>query len=142
MLLIPANVPPLIDGPWQSAQPLFIPVWSIFPPAKLVKLVSDCAWQLAHCAALLRGMWLAGMPLAFCPSWQVPQVLVSPAKVSWGKLRAGANDRVEWQTSHDEVVATWLAGFPVARVPSWQVQQPPDPTAVWLNTTAPNELTL
>jgi hypothetical protein len=40
MLLMPAKVPPVIDGPWQSAQPLVIPVWSILPPEKLVKSFS------------------------------------------------------------------------------------------------------
>ena len=143
MLLIPANMLPVIDGPWQSAQPLVIPVWSIFPPEKLVKLVSvDWTWQLPHCAPLLRGIWLTGIPVATRPSWQVAQVLVSPPSAVCGKLRTGVNAKVEWHTSHDKMVDIWVDDFPVALVPSWQVQQAPGPTAEWLKTTAPKELTL
>lgn len=82
MLLIPANVDPVIEGPWQSAHPLDMPAWSIFPPAKLVKPVSvEATWHEPHIAGLVRGIWFAGVPNAFSPLWQVAQVLVSPRSV-------------------------------------------------------------
>jgi hypothetical protein len=39
MLVMPAKLEPLMDGPWHSAQPLTMPVWSIVAPEKLVKPV-------------------------------------------------------------------------------------------------------
>jgi len=49
MLLIPAKVPAPTLGPWQVEQPLTIPVWSICPPAKLLKPFSvEAIWQVAH----------------------------------------------------------------------------------------------
>lgn len=106
MLLIPANVDPVIDGPWQSAHPLVMPAWSIFPPAKLVKPVSvEATWHEPHIAGEVRGIWLAGIPKALSPLWQVEQVLVSPRSDEWLNPFAGMNAMVEWQTSHDKLVS-------------------------------------
>src|SRR5438132_1144439 len=49
MLVMPAKVPAPMPGPWQSAQRPARPVWSICPPAKLLKPLSvEAMWQVPH----------------------------------------------------------------------------------------------
>jgi len=68
-LTTPANCPP-----WHDAQPVVIPVWSIFQLVKVTVLV----WQFSHGAKV--GKWFAG--LLMTPSdwllWQLAHPLVTP----------------------------------------------------------------
>ena len=66
-------------------------------------------------------MWVAFLPVALVPSWQLTQLLTMPV---WSNL-AGSQAVVEWQLSHSEFVGTWLAFLPVAFTPSWQDEQLP-----------------
>lgn len=59
-------------------------------------------------------MWLAGLPVAVFPLWQVEQV---PGAIpAWLKV-AGVQALVLWQLSQAAVVGIWLAGLPVAVLP-------------------------
>ena len=75
-VVVPKNVLGAIPGPWQVAHPLVTPVWSIWPPAKVVKPFRvDATWQAAHPA--LVGRWLAGLPVASVPLWQLTQLPIT-----------------------------------------------------------------
>ena len=77
-------------------------------PAKLVVLV----WQVSHAAVV--GTWVAGLPLAVVPLWQVAQPDVMPLWLKTAPVNAVV---LLWQVSHAAVVGTWFAGLPFAAVP-------------------------
>ncbi len=72
-------------------------------------------------------MWLAFLPMAATPLWQLLQPLVIPV---WSKRVAGRHARLEWQLSQPAVVGMCPAGLPVAATPLWQLAQLPV-TCVW-----------
>lgn len=81
-------------------------------------------WQSSQ--LLLVAMWVAGLPVAVVPLWQLKQV---PVTLLWSKL-ATVQLEVLWQVSQEALVAMWVAGLPVAVVPLWQLAQVPV-TALW-----------
>ena len=84
-------------------------------------------------------MWVAGLPVAVVPLWQVEQV--PGATPVWLKV-AGVQALVLWQVSHDAVVGMCVVGLPVAVVPLWQVEQVPGATPVWLKVAGVQALVL
>ena len=66
-------------------------------------------------------IWLAFLPSALIPSWQLTQLPVMPVCVKF----AGVHAVVVWQVSHDCVVGMWFVPLPVAMVPLWQEAQVP-----------------
>ena len=70
---------------------------------------------------LLAGIWLAGLPVAIVPLWQLKH---SPTTWAWSTRVAGFQAPVAWQLSQLSVVLIWFAGLPVAIVPLWQLAQP------------------
>ena len=76
-------------------------------------------WQASQ--ALVVVMWVADLPVAWVPLWQLEQLAVIPA---WLKL-AGVHAEVEWQSLHCAVVVMCVAGLPAALLPLWQDEQVP-----------------
>ena len=72
---------------------------------------------MSHAAVV--GMWLAGLPSAIVPLWQLAQV---PVTWVWS-TRAGSQAVVVWQLWQFALDAMWLVGLPSAMVPLWQVEQ-------------------
>ena len=68
-------------------------------------------------------MWLAVLPVALVPLWQLEQV-VALVKVLWSALAPVQVVLDLWQLSQLAVVDRWLAVLPVATVPLWQLEQP------------------
>ena len=68
-------------------------------------------WQSAH--KLLVLIWVAGLPVAVVPLWQVEQVAVTPVceKV------AGVHAAVPWHEPQSAEVGRCVAGLPVAALP-------------------------
>ena len=64
-------------------------------------------------------MWLADLPFAFVPSWQVEQAALVSA---WLKV-AGTQAATLWQSSQALLVEKCVAGLPLALVPLWQLAQ-------------------
>ena len=68
MLVIPAKLLPVIEGPWQATQLLVIPLWLNLEPENLAPLPTGVAvmlepaptWHDSHAA--LVGTWLPGNP--------------------------------------------------------------------------------
>lgn len=74
--------------------------------------------------------WLAGLPLAPEPLWQVTQEFgAMPVCVKF----AGTHAVVRWHESHDIDVGRCLPGLPLAAAPLWQVKHAPGVTPTWLN---------
>ena len=67
--------------------------------------------------------WLAFLPVALAPLWQLVQV-VAEVKVLWSALAPSHLLLDLWQLSQAAVVARWLLLLPLATVPLWQVEQP------------------
>ena len=105
---------------WQEAQPVVTPVWLNLAPVNVLVLL----WQDSQGAAV--ATWLADLPLATLPSWQVAQ----PADVfGWTKEKFA----VPWHCSQPApLIGMCLVDMPFADVPLWQVAQPVV-TPVWLN---------
>ena len=82
-------------------------------------------WQVSH--ACVVGIWIAGLPVAVLPLWQVAQV--PGATPPWLKA-AGFQATVLWQVSQDAVVGMCAPGLPVAVLPLWQLAQLPGVTAL------------
>ena len=68
-------------------------------------------WQLSQ--LLVEAIWLAPLPGAAVPLWQLAQLPVIPACENV----AGDQALVRWQSEHWPVVGTWPAGLPGAVVP-------------------------
>jgi hypothetical protein len=84
-------------------------------------------WQVSQGCVV--GMWLADLPRAVEPLWQVAQPLTIPVWLN----AAPTNVVVDlWQVSQACVVGTWLADLPRAVEPLWQVAQVPGTTPAWL----------
>lgn len=81
---------------------------------------ADVLWQESQDAVV--GIWVAGLPFALLPLWQVEQV--PAATLVWLKV-AGSQAVVLWQVSQDAVVGIWLDGLPFAVEPLWQVEHVP-----------------
>ena len=77
-------------------------------------------WQASHVLDVCR--WLAPLPVALVPLWQLKQLPVTP---EWSKPVAGFHAVVPWQLLHSAVVAMCVAGLPVALLPLWQDEQLP-----------------
>jgi hypothetical protein len=71
------------------------------------------------------GTWVAGLPFAVDPLWQVAQV--PGATPVWLNV-AGIHAVVRWHVSHEAVVGRWLADLPFAVEALWQVAQVPAAT--------------
>ncbi len=110
------------------------------PPAQLWKppAMADW-WQLSQREAACVGMWLAGLPLAKRPSWQLVQVQLPNDEAWWSNFSTGAKPTVEWQASHEAVVGTWSAGLPRLVTLLWQLAQRPGSTLACENSTALND---
>ena len=67
--------------------------------------------------------WLALLPVALTPLWQLEQV-VALVKVLWSALAPVQIVVDLWQLSQLAVVERWLAVLPVATVPLWQLEHP------------------
>ena len=67
--------------------------------------------------------WLAVLPVAFVPLWQVEQT-VAAVNVLWSTLVPSQVVVDLWQLSQFAVVAKWLLDLPVPVVPLWQLAQP------------------
>src|SRR5258705_5314059 len=99
-------------------------------PAQVMKLVVE--WQPSHgVGGVPTGMWVAGIPVAATPLWQLAQLLVTP----WWVKNAPAQVSVVWQASHSRSVTMCLGPLPCACTPLWQVEQLPR-TWVWSKLTA------
>ena len=68
-------------------------------------------------------MWLAVLPVALLPLWQLEQ-LVALVKVLWSALAPLQVLLDLWQLSQPAVVDRWPLFLPVATVPLWQLEQP------------------
>ena len=68
-------------------------------------------------------MWLAVLPVALLPLWQLEQ-LVALVKVLWSALAPLQVLLDLWQLSQPAVVDRWPLSLPVATVPLWQLEQP------------------
>ena len=68
-------------------------------------------------------MWLAVLPVALLPLWQLEQ-LVAEVKVLWSALAPLQVLLDLWQLSQPAVVDRWPLFLPVATVPLWQLEQP------------------
>ena len=79
---------------------------------KVAGVHAEVRWQTSQ--AWVVGKWLAGLPVAIDPLWQVAQ----PPGVTpeWLNV-AGVHAVVRWHTSQDSVVGRWFEGLPVAVVP-------------------------
>ena len=84
------------------------------------------------------GMWVAVLPSALVPLWQLEQV---PFASAWLNVLTGDQAVVVWQFSQTLLVERWVADFPVAEVPLWQLAQVPD-TLAWLNVAGVQPLVL
>jgi hypothetical protein len=149
MLVMPANELPLIDGPWQAAQLLVMPVWLISEPENFAPSGTGVAatlepaptWQASQAA--LVGMWLPGMPTieklaagiandgAAAP-WHCAQLLLVLGAFAWMFASVGiaAKSPVVWHAAHCAVaeVGMWLAGLSCAvkeLVLLWHCEQSP-----------------
>lgn len=67
-------------------------------------------------------MWLAGLPLAATPLWQVEQ---APITSTWSTLITGLNAELRWQLPQLAVLAICVSVFPLARLPLWQLLHAP-----------------
>src|SRR6267154_231759 len=76
-------------------------------------------------------MWVAGIPVAATPLWQLAQPVVTPRWVN----TAPAQVSVVWQASHSRSVTMCLGPLPCACTPLWQVEQLPR-VWVWSKLTA------
>ena len=89
-------------------------LWSKVAPCQV--LVER--WHVSHSA--LVWMWLAFLPVAIAPLWQLLQGWVTEL---WSNP-APSHVLVErWQVSHSPFVAICVADLPVAIVPLWQLLQ-------------------
>jgi hypothetical protein len=68
-------------------------------------------WQSSQVFALMT--WLACLPVAVVPLWQVAQAAVT---LAWSK-RAGVHAGGVWQSSQVFALMMWLELFPVAVEP-------------------------
>ncbi|HWD21641.1 MAG TPA: hypothetical protein VG591_00770, partial [Burkholderiales bacterium] len=68
-------------------------------------------WQDSHAAVV--GTWLADLPLAVVPLWQLAQPVVMPLWLNTAPEKVVVE---RWQVSHAAAVVTWLADLPVARL--------------------------
>ena len=68
-------------------------------------------------------MWLAVLPVALVPLWQLEQ-LVAVVKVLWSALAPLQVVLDLWQVSQLAVVRICPLFLPVAVVPLWQLEQP------------------
>jgi hypothetical protein len=91
-----------------------MPVW-LKPVAGLQAVV---LWQFPHSDVV--AMWVAGLPAAVVPLWQLEQL---PRTCAWSTRIAGFHALVEWQASHITVVNMCVAFLPAAFTPSWQLEQ-------------------
>jgi hypothetical protein len=66
-------------------------------------------------------MWVAFLPVACAPSWQLAQVSVMP---EWSNF-AGFHAVVAWQLLQSAVVGRWFVVLPAAVVPLWQLAHVP-----------------
>ena len=76
-------------------------------------------WQSSQTELVV--MWVADLPVAVVPLWQLAQV---PVTLEWLKF-AGVQAVVEWQVEHSAVVGIWVAVLPVALEPLWHDEQVP-----------------
>jgi hypothetical protein len=72
---------------WQLAQLFVMPVWS-----KRAGVQARGEWQLSQ--ALSLGMWPAGLPVAWAPSWQEKH---APLTCAWSTRVTGFHASVAWQ---------------------------------------------
>jgi len=105
---------------WQLVHVPMTCAWSTF----VAGFQAVVTWQASH--TLLVKMWVAFLPFALTPLWQLEQPLVMPVCVKV----AGVQASVVWQVPHSWVVAIWFVPLPVAVVPLWHDEQVPS-TCVW-----------
>jgi hypothetical protein len=131
ILLTPAKLEPVIDGPWQPAQLLLMPLWLISEPLNLAPLPTGVAamldpaptWQVSHAA--LVGRWLLGRPtmekpmagiakLAAAEPWHCAQLAVVLGALAWMLASVGitAKSVDVWQVLHcaDAANGMWFDG--------------------------------
>ena len=70
-------------------------------------------------------IWVAFLPVAVTPLWQLVQL--PGATVPWSNT-AVVQVLVEWQSSQVLPLGRWFAGLPLALLPLWQVAQVPAAT--------------